>query len=495
VTLAASLVRLMDEPLDFPTPGALAAYCEPRTIRTPALDLIDAALVDAAEGRAPYLLLSMPPQEGKSQRVSRWFPLWLLLRNPDMRIAIVSYSDALARRWGRTIRNDIREHPELGLRVRGDTSAANEWQLDGYDGGVITAGTGSGLTGRPVDALLVDDAVKGQAEADSEVYRENDKDWWRGTASARLAPGAIATVTATRWHEDDLTGFLKGPENEDAAAWRLLNIPAQAEGPDDILGRVPGEYMISARGRSREEWEQRKRNAGSRAWNALYQGRPAAAEGNVFKREWWQTAVVRPVRLSDGTWSSLMDMEIVSMDAAFKDTDGSDYVVIQVWGKTGARVRLVDQVRARMDFDASVRALKGIAAKWPRAHLKLVEEKANGAAIISHLRKSVPGIVAITPRESKLARAYAVTPFIEAGNVEVPDPSWAPWVGDFLEECAGFPNAAHDDQVDTATQALDRLLGTGAGLSGFVAQLAGEKVGTEAPVRELSAFVSQLKAG
>lgn len=494
MTLAGTLVRLMDEPLDFPTPGALAAYCEPRTIRTPALDVIDQALVDAAEGRAPYLLLSMPPQEGKSQRVSRWFPLWLLLRNPDMRIAIVSYSDALARRWGRTIRNDIREHPELGLRVRSDTSAANEWQLDGYDGGVITAGIESGLTGRPVDGLIVDDPVKGQAEADSEVYRENAKDWWRGTASARLAPGAVGVVVATRWNEDDLTGFLKGPENEDAAAWRYLNIPAQAEDPDDILGRRPGEFMTSARGRTHEEWEQRKRNAGSRAWNALYQGRPAPAEGGVFKRDWWRTAVVRPVQRSDGTWSSLMDVEVISMDAAFKDTDGSDFVVLQVWGKTGARVRLVDQVRARMDFDGSVRALKALAAKWPGARLKLVEDKANGPAIISHLRKEVAGIVPVTPKDSKLARAYAVTPYVEAGNCEIPDPSWAPWVGDFVEECAAFPNAAHDDQVDCMTQALDRLLGAGAGLGGFMAQLAGERGHVEAPARPLSAFVGQLKA-
>src|SRR6185369_8343760 len=147
-----------------------------------------------------------------SQRVSRWFPLWLLLRNPDLRIAIVSYADALARRWGRAIRNEITAHPELGLRVRADTAAAHEWQLDGYDGGVVTAGIGAGLTGRPVDVLIIDDPVKGYAEADSEVFREAAKDWWRGTGSARLAEGAPVVLVMTRWHQDDLAGFLLGPE-------------------------------------------------------------------------------------------------------------------------------------------------------------------------------------------------------------------------------------------------------------------------------------------
>src|SRR5438067_5939462 len=97
----------------FPTPGALARHLDPNTVQTAALDLLDANLVDVAEGRCRRLIWSMPPQEGKSERTSRRFPLWLLTQNPDLRIAIVSYEMGVARRWGRAIRNDIAEHPEL----------------------------------------------------------------------------------------------------------------------------------------------------------------------------------------------------------------------------------------------------------------------------------------------------------------------------------------------------------------------------------------------
>jgi hypothetical protein len=113
------------KPSPWPTPGALAKELDPRTVQTPALDTIDAALVEVAEGRCKRLIISMPPQEGKSQRVSRRFPLWMLTRNPSLRLVIASYEHGVARRWGRDIRNDLATHGNtIGLSVRADTSAA-----------------------------------------------------------------------------------------------------------------------------------------------------------------------------------------------------------------------------------------------------------------------------------------------------------------------------------------------------------------------------------
>lgn len=479
----------------YPTPGALAQAIDPTVVNTPALALIDAALVelDTATGRKRRII-TMAPQEGKSERVSKWFVLWWLLRHPDARIVIASYAQLLALRWGGEVRDLIDAHPELGLRVRPDSSAAAIWRLEGHRGGLVSVGVGSGLTGRPGDVVVIDDPLAGQKEADSEVFRENAKNWYRTTVSTRLAPGAPVVLVQTRWHEDDLGGWL---QSEFPDMWAVLNIPAQAEhNPDagqvDILGREPGQYMESARGRDDANWAERKLEAGTRGWNALFQGRPAAAEGNVFKREWWVRTPVRPVQLSDGTWTGLCDTEIISMDCAFRDTDGSDFVSIQVWGKRGARARLLDRVYARMDFVETVASLRRVCAKWPNARLKLIEAKANGDAVISYLRKEIPGLVGITPTDSKLSRAYGVTPFCEAGNVEIWD---APWAQDWVEQMAAFPTGAHDDDVDATTQALDRLLGAGSGLAGFMAQLAGERTTQEPPVRAMAAFVSQLKAG
>jgi len=145
------------------------------------------------------------------------------------------------------VRNDIIARPELGLQVRSDTSAAHEWQLEGHDGGVYTVGIGGALTGRPIDGVLViDDPLKGRAEADSAVFREACIEWWQETGSTRLAPGTPVIVVQTRWHEDDLAGWL--PRHDEG--WQAVNIPAQADHDplfgSDPLGREPGEYLDSA---------------------------------------------------------------------------------------------------------------------------------------------------------------------------------------------------------------------------------------------------------
>lgn len=441
---------------------------DPTTRQTPALDLLDAKLRAVAEGRITRLIWSMPPQEGKSERVSRRFPAWLLRRNPDLRIAIASYELGVARRWGRAIRNDTVEHPDLGLRVRSDTSAAHEWQLDGHRGGVYSVGIGGPLTGRPVDVLVIDDPVKGRAEADSEIIRENCWDWWTNVARTRLAPGAPVVLILTRWHEDDLAGRLIK-----AGGWEVVNIPAQAEN-NDPLGRPPGEYLESARGRTPDEWQAIERDVGPRVWAALYQGRPSPAEGSTFKRGWWRYYRAPQWRQQpDGSMriSDEFDEVIASWDMTFKDTKGTDYVVGGIWARRGADAYLLDLVRDRMDFPTTCRAVAALAVKWPQAHAKLVEDKANGSAVIAQLRSVVAGLIPINPTESKQARAAAVSPFVESGNVYLPDPSLAPWVGAFVEEHAGFPNGSHDDQVDMTSQGLNRLLVNTSAAATFLQQL------------------------
>ncbi|MFE9448276.1 phage terminase large subunit [Streptomyces sp. NPDC006739] len=445
------------------TPGSLARHMDPNTVQTEALDLLDANLVDVAEGHCRRLIWSMPPQEGKSERTSRRFPTWLLTRNPELRIAIVSYEMGVARRWGRAIRNDITEHPELGLVVRQDTSAAHEWQLDGHRGGVYSVGIGGALTGRPVDVLLIDDPLKGRKEADSATYRQACKDFYTDTARTRLAPDALQIIIQTRWHEDDLSGWLlSGPSGSE---WRYINVPAQAEDDNDPLGRRPGDYLISARGRTAADWEATKRDVGARTWAALYQGRPAPAEGGLFKRSHWRWYnAPRGVRHDDGTWwVHGADEVIQSWDMTFKDTRVSDFVVGQVWARYGADVFLLDQVRDRLDFPATAQAVRALSAKWPQSHGKLVEDKANGPAIIAQLKATVPGLIPVTPKDSKYARASSVAPFVESGNVHLPDPALAPWIDEFVVEHTSFPNSPHDDQVDCTSQALNRLLAGQAG--------------------------------
>lgn len=443
----------------YPTPGDLAKALDRRIRQTPALDLIDQAIINCLNTPDGRLILTMSPQEGKSSRAAIATPIWALHRNPDLRVAVASYAQGLANRNGRAIRNQILAHPELGMRIADDNGAASEWTLAGHEGGVLSVGRGAGITGRPVDLLIIDDPIKDRAEADSETIRNNCWDWWTDSLSTRLSPGASVVLMMTRWHEADLAGLLQ--KAKDGHLWHVLNIPAQCEEPDtDPLGRQTGEFMVSARGRTQRQWEAIKIRVGSRTWNALYQGRPSPAEGGMVKRDWWQY-YDQPlwIELDNGQRRTLgMDAVLISADLTFKGEDHSDYVAIGVWGRRGANAYLLDQVRGHYDFPETTRRLEALCARWPDAALKIIEDKANGPAVIATLRHRIPGIVAEIPQGSKVARLAAVSPLIEAGNVHLPNPKLAPWVDDYVEEFAGFPNADHDDQVDHTTQGLNRLL-------------------------------------
>jgi predicted phage terminase large subunit-like protein len=453
------------------TPGDLARAIDPKTVQTEALDAIDEALVWAYSTPEARLIISMPPQEGKSQRVTKTGVLWALLQKPDLRFGIVSYAQELAEGFAREIRDWITNNNgdegslDLGVRIQRDNGAARRWKLAGHKGGVNAVGIGSGLTGRPIDALIIDDPFKDSEQADSLYFRDRVWNWWQSTGSTRLAPGAPVIVILTRWHEDDLAGRLIAAE--DGAQWRVINIPALADhnpakGQTDPLGREPGTWLQSARRRTTKQWQAIRVRVGTRVFNALYQGRPSPETGDVWKRGWWR-------RYDTPLWSDAgdgrsntvhgMDEVIMSWDMTFKDTKSSDFVVGQVWARKGADIYLLDQIHKRLSFTDTLSAFEALVKKWPQATTKLVEDKANGTAVIDTFRKKIPGIVPINPTESKYARANAVAPFIEAGNVHLPSGEAALFdVESLIEEAAGFPNAAHDDQVDATSQAINRLL-------------------------------------
>ena len=464
------------------TPGELAMEIDPSTVQTPALDLIDEALVWAYSTRGARLIISIAPQEGKTSRVARAASLWALRRNPELRIAVVSYAVALARVSGRMVRNWVTSFDgtdgtlDLGLRIAPDHAAAGDWQLEGHAGGMICAGIGTGISGRPLDVLIIDDPFADREQAESLVFRERAWEWWRSVGSARLAPGAPVVQVATRWHEDDLAGRLQAAE--DGHRWRVINIPALADhdpakGQSDPLGREPGEWLTSARGRTDAEWEQIRIQTGSRNFASLYQGRPSPEQGNVWQRQWWRRYQTPPWSQHPETPGAYLvdecDEMVMSFDCSFKDTKGSDYVAGQVWARKGANVYLLDQVHKRLGFTDTLTAFVAMAERWPQANRKLIESAANGVAVIDSLKSKIPGIVAVKPRESKYARASAVSPFIEAGNVFLPEPSIALFDAEaFIEEASSFPNGAHDDQVDATSQALAEMLLDGTGAQAWI---------------------------
>ncbi|GAN11064.1 phage terminase, large subunit [Mucor ambiguus] len=391
-----------------------------------------------------YIGLSIPPRHGKSMTITETLPSYYLGHFPNDRVIEGSYNTTFASKFGKKNLQKMTRYGEelFGLQVSPTSKSSSDWDIDGTRGGMISRGILAGVTGEGADLMIIDDPIKNREEADSQVYR--DKMWgeWIDSFSTRLHPGAICIFIMTRWHEDDLIGRLRNPEYGQPVPMNMINLPLEAE-EGDLLGRDPGEPLWPER-YSYNFIESRKRYPSS--FNALYQGSPTSQEGNMLKRHWWKYYDVLPPIAS----------KLISVDAAFKDSDDSDYVVIQVWGKNQANMYLIDQVRAKMNFMATVQSIRNIHAKHPDALWKLVEDKANGSAIISTLHSQIGGIIPVNPEGGKIARVNAVSAFIESGNVFIP--RQAEWIHDFVEEAASFPNGKHDDQVDAMSQALHRFI-------------------------------------
>ncbi|WP_256975106.1 phage terminase large subunit [Paenibacillus amylolyticus] len=403
---------------------------------------------DMIAGKIPmedqYIGLSIPPRHGKSMTITETLPSYYLGHFPNDRIIEGSYNTTFASKFGKKNLQKMRRYGEelFGLQVSPTTKSSSDWDIDGTRGGMISRGILAGVTGEGADLMIIDDPIKNREEADSQVYR--DKMWseWIDSFSTRLHPGAICIFIMTRWHEDDLIGRLQNPEYGQPIPMNMINLPLEAE-EGDLLGRDPGEPLWPER-YSHNFIESRKKYPSS--FNALYQGRPTSQEGNMLKRQWWKYYDVLPPVAS----------KLISVDAAFKDSDDSDYVVIQVWGKNQANMYLIDQVRAKMNFMATVKSIMNMHTKHPDAAWKLIEDKANGSAIISTLHSQIGGIIPVNPEGGKVARVNAVSAFIESGNVFIP--RQAEWIHDFVEEAASFPNGKHDDQVDAMSQALHRFI-------------------------------------
>ena len=290
------------------------------------------------------------------------------------------------------------------------------------------------------NCMIIDDPCKNWQDAHSPTMRQHEQDWFSSTFYTRREPGAHIIVLMQRWHEDDMTGYLVKRHSD---GWLHITLPAVAE-DGDALGRSIGEPLCPERF-DIEALEAIKLAQGNKWWG-LYQQRPLPAGGSIIKPDWIQYYTSLPSDVAP---------RALSLDAAFKDGQSNSFVVVQAWGKRRADHYLLDQKRDHVDYPETEKMLLRMISRHPRCRARLVEDKANGTAIIQRMRHKIPGIIAITPHESKEARCQSCAPIFEAENVWVPDPSIAPWVLDLVDEWTTFPNAAFDDQVDCATQYLN----------------------------------------
>jgi predicted phage terminase large subunit-like protein len=449
------------------------------------IDAMSEYLEAVTAGDIKRLLINIPPRYMKSICVSVAWPTWMWLRNPESRWVFFSYDQGLATKHSLDRRRLIESpwYREQWGHIYGMTSDQNvKTEYENNRRGVMLAsGLAGSATGKGGDVLVFDDPHNPN-KIHSDTERTTDLREFGQASGTRLnnkRTGAIVVVMQ-RLHEEDISArcIEEGYEH--------LCLPATAEETTSFL-------LPSGRAIEREAgsvlWPERdgplelaasKRALGSYAYAGQYQQRPSPQEGGLLKRHWWRfwypaSMQEKPpppvlVRLADGTMHECIqeplpdkfDYQLQSWDTTFKDTDTSDYVAGGVWGNVGVDSYLLDQVHDRMDVVAAMQALVALSEKWPNAVTKLIEDKANGSAIIRMVKGKVPGVIAVNPQGGKVARANSVAPRIEAGNVYLPHPLVDYRTQDFIEECANFPNGRHDDRVDQMTQALTRLaLGRG----------------------------------
>jgi len=432
------------------------------------------------EGTITRLLINIPPGHMKSLLVSVFWPAWVWLHNPSWQAIFASYADKLSVRDSLRCRDLIqsqwyRETFKPKWQIRSDQNQKAYFQntVRGFRVAVSVGGAGTGLRG---DCVVFDDPVNVE-EYPSERTLANAISWWNQRMSSRLnnmATGARVGVMQ-RIHENDPSGHLirRGTyvhlclpsEYDESQQCRTpIGFKDPRTKPQELLfPALFGPKVIS----------EAKRDLGEYGFAGQHNQKPSPPGGGVFKKHWlrfwYRESDGRPARfqtkLPDGSVYFHRQVEIPtrfselwqSWDMAFKKTKTSDRVAGQLWGINGPNRFLLHGVCRRMSFTETLDAVRRMSEDFPACSGKLIEDKANGPAVMSTLENEIGDMIPIEPHGSKESRAHAVAPSFEAGNVYLPHPDLYPWVLAYIHTLTTFPNAAHDDEVDATTQLLNHL--------------------------------------
>lgn len=420
------------------------------------IDCIAEHLEAVTLGQIQRLVINIYPRVGKSLLTSVLWPTWAWTQRAWLKQIFLSYAGRLSTKFSRDRRTIIqsgwyKERWGNVVQIAADQNQKGEYENTAR-GTMFSTSVGGTLTGEGGDVIVIDDGIDPE-RAESKADRESAIRFVKNVVGTRLNDlkrGAIVEISQ-RTHKSDISGTLLAE-----GGYVHLNLPAIAQTKTII------EFPLTKRVVTREEGEAlfpQRHNIAQiqdimgrmtpRAANAQYLQKPSAEDAATFRRDRWRHYPLSPQEMAKN-----MDAIIQTWDLAFKDKATSDYVAGGIIGVKGPDFYLLDLTHKRLGFGASKLAIKAMTSAWPKAHQKLIEDKANGPAVIEELRKEIGGIVEINPEDSKEARAAVVASYQEAGNLFLPDPKYAPWYKDFVDECEEFPNGQNDDQVDMLTQGV-----------------------------------------
>lgn len=454
------------------------------------MDHLDNILVDLYAGVYRELgyvgvIVEEPPRHGKSELCSHYNPAWYLGTRPDDRVILVSYEATFASSWGRKARDTLDEYGRdvFGVELNKRSWAADRWDIKGFKGGMYTAGILGGITGKGANVLILDDVVKNQTEANSEIIRQRHWDEYKSTFRTRLEPDGVIFVIGTRWHEDDLIGRLiaaqggsRERENhplfeEDGDRYLRVRLPAIAEEPseefpeEDPLGREVGEELFPQR------WPKRKLKAmmGSPTWDSLYQQRPAPKEGALFNPTNFEL-VPHP----GGRWKKIVRRWDLAATEE-KPNEDPDYTVgLLLAQHPNGLYYVLDIVRGRFSPDDVEKTLKITRAddrRKFRSQIKFTVERepgSQGKLYARHLARTIfrgCNFRAIPSTGSKMLRADTVAAASERQEIKIV--KGCQNFKELLHEARHFPFGKHDDVVDALSGAYEDLTMRGGRVSSW----------------------------
>jgi predicted phage terminase large subunit-like protein len=382
----------------------------------------------------------MPPRHGKSEYSSKYLPAWFIGTYPEKRVILTSYEATFAASWGRKARNLLEEFGgDFGVQVAKSPSAADQWDVEGRGGGMVTAGAGGAITGKGAHLAIIDDPIKNAEEAASQTIRDKIWEWWQSTLYTRLEPDGVVIVIQTRWHEDDLCGRLKQEARTvGGERWRILNLPAIL---NDGSALWPERYSL-------DRLNQIKRSVGSYYWESLYQQNPTAREGSFFKVNRLNFIDEQPFNLQC----------VRAWDLAATEGDGDYSAGVKIGKDADGRIFICDVQRGQWASDERDKWIKYTAGSdGKQCKIRIAQDPGQaGKSQALQLTRMLSGYVVKSEVVSgdKSTRADGYSSQVNGGNVWIVK---GPWNRDYIEELRQFPKGKHDDQVDGSSDAFNEL--------------------------------------
>ena len=416
-------------------------------------EIMAEAFEKVVKGDLKRLIINMPPRHTKSEFASYLLPAWFLGQYPEKKIIQTAHTAELAVGFGRKVRNLVGDKDYQNVfgevKLQADSKAAGRWNTN-HKGEYFAIGVGGAVTGKGADLLIIDDPHSEQegASADVNVFNKT-YEWYTSGPRQRLQPGGAIVIVMTRWHQRDLTGQIIDASIKRGGAdeWKVIELPAI----------MPSGNPLWPEFWSQTELDALKAELPVSKWSAQYQQDPTSEEGALIKREWW--------RIWEHESPPNCEFIIQSWDTAFLKTERADYSACTTWGVFYAedefdgalapQLILLDAYKERLEFpELKTKALEMYKTYQPDAFV--VEGKAAGMPLIFELRSMGIPVTEYTPSRGndKIARVNAVADLFASGVVWCRETRWAEEV---VEEFAAFPNAEHDDLVDSSTQALSRF--------------------------------------